>query len=106
MGKRIITTATAALLGLGLAGTAITTSPTAAAAPVAKRYANCAALNKVYPAGVGLPKAKDKVSGRSKPVTTFTRDAKVYNLNARALDRDKDGIACEKHVKAPAKKAR
>lgn len=74
-------------------------------APVAKRYANCTALNKVYPSGVGLPKAKDKVSGRTKPVTTFTRNAKVYNLNASKLDRDNDGIACERHVKAPAKKA-
>ena len=106
MGTRIVTAATAALLGLGLAGAAITTSPTAAAAPAAKRYANCAALNKVYPSGVGLPKAKDRVSGRTKPVTTFTRDSKVYNLNAKKLDRDKDGIACEKHAKPAAKKAR
>ncbi len=75
------------------------------AAPAAKRYANCAALNKVYPSGVGLPKAKDRVAKGSRPVTTFTRNAKVYNLNAAKLDRDKDGIACERHGKAPAKKA-
>lgn len=95
---------TAALMGLGLAGALA--SPSASAAPAAKKYANCAALNKVYPAGVGLPKAKDKVSKRSKPVTNFTKNAKVYNLNKARLDRDNDGIACERHVKAPAKKAR
>jgi hypothetical protein len=60
-----------------------------------KRYANCTALNKVYPHGVGKPGAVDKVSGRSKPVRNFTKNAAVYKLNT-ARDRDKDGIACEK----------
>lgn len=101
MAPRIVTAVTAALLGIGLAGSA---ALPADAAPAAKKYANCAALNKVYPAGVGLPKAKDKVAKRSKPVTGFTRNAKVYNLNRAKLDRDKDGIACEKHVKATTKK--
>ncbi len=52
-------------------------------------------MQKVYKHGVGKPKAKDKVAGRSKPVTTFTKNAKVYMLN-RHLDRDRDGIACER----------
>ncbi|BEL05499.1 hypothetical protein Q0Z83_036900 [Actinoplanes sichuanensis] len=73
-------------------GTIVAVSPAEAAA---KRYANCAALNKVYKHGVGLKGAKDKVRGKTKPVTTFTRNNAVYKAN-KSRDRDKDGIACEK----------
>ena len=59
------------------------------------KYKNCSALQKAYKHGVGKPKAKDRVAGRSKPVTTFTKNLKVYKLN-RHLDRDRDGIACER----------
>ena len=68
----------------------------AAAGPVASaatRYPNCAALHKTYPHGVAKPGARDKTSG--KPVTTFTVNRSVYSSNTH-LDRDKDGIACEK----------
>ncbi|MGO3886638.1 MAG: excalibur calcium-binding domain-containing protein [Mycetocola sp.] len=58
-------------------------------------YKNCTALNKKYPHGVGLKKAKDKVKGKTKPVTNFTRNDAVYKANKKS-DRDKDGIACEK----------
>jgi len=47
-----------------------TTAPTAGSARV---YPNCAALNAVYPYGVGRPGAADHTSGT--PVTTFVRDA-------------------------------
>ena len=57
------------------------------------RYANCTALNAVYPHGVGRSGAVDKTSGT--PVTTFYRNTSLYNLNTKS-DRDKDGIACEK----------
>lgn len=58
------------------------------------KYKNCAAMQKVYPHGVGASKkVKDKTSG--KRVATFTVNAKVYAAN-KGLDRDKDGIACEK----------
>jgi hypothetical protein len=60
-----------------------------------RTYANCAALNRAYPHGVGLKGAKDKVAKGGKPVTTFTRNDAVYNAN-RKSDRDRDGIACEK----------
>jgi hypothetical protein len=54
-------------------------------------------LNKKYRHGVGRAHAHDKTSGT--PVTRFVRSNKLYRLamsyNAR-LDRDKDGIACEK----------
>ena len=50
-----------------------------------------------YPHGVGKPGARDTTSGV--PVTTFTRSASLYRTAMgynRSLDRDKDGIACEK----------
>lgn len=90
-------------LSLSLAGV-VATAGDAAAAPV-KKYRNCAALNKDYPAGVGLPGARDRVARGSKPVTNFTRNAAVYKLNAAGRDADKDGIACERHVPASGKPA-
>jgi len=70
--------------------------PTPAQAVKATKYANCTALNKHYAHGVGKPGAKDKVSGKAKPVTNFYKNLALYNAN-KTLDRDKDGIACEKH---------
>lgn len=90
------------LLIASLAGTAVVLSATAVpatAAPAPKSYKNCTELNKVYPHGVGKKGARDKTSG--KPVTTFRVDNTLYNLNDGGfrqydLDRDNDGIACEK----------
>jgi len=61
-----------------------------------KKYANCKALQKDYPSGVS--RAVDVVDkgrkpGASGPLPIVNPD--VYNLNKK-LDRDKDGIACEK----------
>jgi hypothetical protein len=64
-----------------------------ASAPTASLYRNCKALNRVYPHGVGRYGARDHTSGD--PVTNFRRSNRLYRLN-RGLDRDKDGIACEK----------
>ncbi len=61
----------------------------------AKRYANCTALNKDYPHGVGRKGAWDRVSGSTRPVTNFKRSDKLYNLNT-GRDGDRDGVACEK----------
>ena len=58
-------------------------------------YKNCSALNAKYPHGVGKPGAHDHVSGSSKPVTTFKVSAALFAANS-SLDRDKDGVACEK----------
>jgi hypothetical protein len=84
----------------GAAATAVLAAPIAlvgvtadAAVAGAKTFKNCTALNKVYPHGVGLPKAKDKTSGT--PVTTFKRSKPLYVANKKS-DRDKDGVACEK----------
>jgi Excalibur calcium-binding domain len=73
---------------------AMTTETTAVAAkaPAAPKFKTCAALNAVYPNGVGRTGAVDKT--KQEPVTTFTVDDAVYKANT-ARDRDKDGIACE-----------
>lgn len=66
----------------------------ASAAPKPKKYANCKALNKVYPHGVGrTAAARDRTKG--KRVTNFQVSKAVFNLNA-SKDRDRDKIACEK----------
>jgi uncharacterized membrane protein len=57
-------------------------------------FANCTAMHKVYPHGVGKRGARDKVSGHTKPVTNFKRDTALYKANKKS-DRDKDGVACE-----------
>lgn len=59
-----------------------------------RRFSNCATLNTVYPHGVGLAGSKDKTKGD--PVTNFTVNKTVYSAQPKTLDRDKDGIACEK----------
>ncbi len=61
------------------------------------KFKNCTALNKVYKHGVGKSHARDKTSG--KPVTNFKHSTALYKKIIRyrsGLDRDKDGIACEK----------
>ncbi len=58
---------------------------------------NCTEFNKKFPHGVGRKKAHDKTSGT--PVTNFKRSTKIYKkamAHNSDLDRDKDGIACEK----------
>ncbi|MDQ7992519.1 MAG: excalibur calcium-binding domain-containing protein [Propionicimonas sp.] len=61
----------------------------------AKKFKNCTALNKKYRHGVGKKSARDKVRGSTRPVTNFKRDNALYRRNSH-LDRDKDGVACEK----------
>lgn len=61
------------------------------------KFKNCASMNKVYKHGVAKKKGvKDKVRGNTKPVTNYTVNAKVYQASYKSLDRDKDGIMCEK----------
>jgi hypothetical protein len=77
------------------AGAAIDGPTVTARAPLL--YRNCTNLNKRYPHGVGKLSARDKTSGT--PVTNFRRSTRIYNIamsHNRGLDRDKDGIACEK----------
>jgi hypothetical protein len=76
----------------------------ATAAPARKSYKNCTALNKVYAHGVGRNGARDKTSA-SHRVTNFKVSNRVFAYNdgktprhrgEKDLDRDNDGIACEK----------
>ena len=76
-----------AIAGIAFAGTSV--APTL--------YKNCTNLNKKYPHGLGKVGARDHTSGT--PVTNFRRSTKLYKVAMsynRGLDRDKDGIACEK----------
>lgn len=107
--RNIRTTIAAGLTVFSLAGFGIVqagataqaapASPARAVAPMAVKYKfkNCTALNKVYRHGVGKANAKDKTSG--KRVTNFKRSTSLYKKvigYRKGLDRDKDGIACEK----------
>lgn len=65
----------------------------------AKSYTNCAALDEDDQHGVGRKGARDKTSGT--PVTNPKVSNSLYAANdggagQRDLDRDNDGIACEK----------
>ena len=87
-----------AVLAVGVP-VASASSPVGASSPSvgasAKAYKNCTALNKAYPHGVGKKGAKDRVSGKSKPVKNFKVSNALYKANKKS-DRDKDGVACEK----------
>lgn len=76
---------------------ALVAATAAPASAVPAQWKNCTVVNKRYPHGVGKAKARDRTSGR--PVTTFRKSDSLYAQAMRAnkgLDRDRDGIACEK----------
>jgi hypothetical protein len=88
--------------GVALSVPAVTVTVTvAAAAPAAAQsnlYKNCTHLNHRWPHGVGRNHAHDHTSGV--PVTNFKHSTRLYKRamnHNKGLDRDKDGIACEKH---------
>jgi len=72
-----------------------TANPPEAPASVSskKKYANCAALNKIYPGGVSKSTSTKNKGARTKFSPTVNLTA--YNTN-KNLDGDKDGIACER----------
>ena len=78
----------------GITTVGLFAAPAGAALPKPVKYENCTALNKVYKHGVAKKDGKDKVS-TGKPVTTFIVYPAAYGKNT-GLDRDKDGVACEK----------
>jgi len=57
------------------------------------KFANCTAANQYYLHGIGTSGAIDHTSGT--PVKNFFVSAALYVANI-GLDRDRDGIACEK----------
>ncbi|GAA1397426.1 excalibur calcium-binding domain-containing protein [Luteococcus peritonei] len=95
MKKTIARLGIAALLATGAVTPLAATS--ADAAPV--KYKNCTALNKKYPHGVKKASStKDRYvsGGKTRLRASKARvDAKLYQANVK-LDRDKDGLACEK----------
>jgi hypothetical protein len=90
---------TAVALAAALLFSASASASPAGSAAIPPLYKNCTNLNKRYPHGVGKLKARDRTSGNTEPVRNFKRSTRLYNLAMsynRGLDRDKDGIACEK----------
>jgi hypothetical protein len=89
--RRYLALAPAALIVFGLTvGTA--------AARIPALYKNCTAFHTKYPHGVGKVGARDRTKSGD-PVTTFKRSNRIYAIAMRYnddLDRDKDGVACEK----------
>ena len=65
----------------------------ASTSTAAKKYANCTALNKAYPGGVAKSSKTKNKGGKTKKKPKVS--AKIYAANSK-MDRDKDGIACEK----------
>jgi len=81
------------LLALIVGTATLAASTRASSAP----WKNCTQVNKRYAHGVGKVGARDKTSGP--PVRNFKHSNRLYSLamtNNRGLDRDHDGIACEK----------
>jgi hypothetical protein len=79
-------------LGVGLTATALSAPAEAHTTGI---HDNCTKFNKTFPHGVGKRGARD----RGGDVTNFKRSNKIYNAAERHngdLDRDNDGIACEK----------
>jgi hypothetical protein len=95
----VLAAATAVLLPVPARAAPVpATGPTAATA-VPRLYKNCTNFNKKYRHGVGKRRARDRTTSGN-PVTNFLRSTVIYNRAMRYkddLDRDKDGVACEKH---------
>jgi hypothetical protein len=93
MRKKPVQIFIASLATLSLIGLA---APAQAAPPNPKNYANCAALNKVYPHGVARKGGKDKEARESRsprswwtrPRTTSTRRATATRMASPARNAD------------------
>jgi hypothetical protein len=86
----------AALAAAALAASTLTLA-VPASAHTTGIHDNCTNLNKKWPHGVGRANAVDKTSGVK--VRNFYHDTTAYRTadsHNGSLDRDNDGIACEK----------
>jgi hypothetical protein len=66
---------------------------------VSSIWTNCTSVHTRYAHGVGRLNARDHTRSGIGGVTTFTRSTRLYNTAMRYnsdLDRDRDGVACEK----------
>jgi hypothetical protein len=93
----LLIAAVAGTIALGIA------SASAARESIPYRWQNCTHVNQKYRHGVGKAGARDRTKSGD-PVTNFYRSTHLYSVamsyNSQRgynLDRDKDGIACEKH---------
>ena len=86
--KKIAAVLTATVLTLGVA-----TIPAQPADAAPAKYKNCKILNQTYKGGVAMNAKVRNKGGKTK--YTPTANTAVYNNN-KGLDRDKDGIACER----------
>src|SRR5436190_12326441 len=85
------------LIAVGAGLIVLSASASAARDAIPYRWKNCTIVNQRFPHGVGRVGAHDRTSGT--PVTNFRRSNRLYREAMRyhpGLDRDKDGIACEK----------
>ena len=83
------------LVGIFAVSTAVAS---ASETRIPAKWKNCTAVNHRYPHGVGRNNAHDHTSGV--PVTNFKHSTRLYKIAMhynKGLDRDHDGIACEKH---------
>jgi len=98
-------TRTASAIAAGaLALTALVAVPSSADAATKISYTNCTnyRASSHFRHGVGRTHGGDKVKpgSKSKPVTNFKHSTKLYKVAIKHnpdLDRDRDGVACEKH---------
>jgi len=95
----ISTNRVCALIAAGAVAVAVTPVPEAATGAVPRLWQNCTNVHTKYRHGVGKAGARDRTRGSTPPVTTFKRSTRLFNIAMkwnRGLDRDRDGIACEK----------
>ncbi|MGN7407991.1 excalibur calcium-binding domain-containing protein [Sporosarcina sp. SAFN-010] len=86
--KKIGAVLTTTVLALGVA---TIPAPPADAAPT--KFKNCTMLNQTYKGGVAKNATVRNKGGKTKYAPTV--NTALYNNN-KGLDRDKDGIACER----------
>jgi Excalibur calcium-binding domain len=93
----------AVVMVLAAVGLSVGQAPAAntGAAAIPYLWQNCTHVHTKYRHGVGKVGAHDRTTGT--PVTTFYRSTRLYSIamsyNSQRgynLDRDRDGIACEK----------
>jgi hypothetical protein len=87
-----------ALLAAGAVVVSVAQAPAATGA-IPARWRSCKVVNERFPHGVGRRFAHDRTKSGD-PVTNFRRSTLIYRRAMRYnpdLDRDRDGIACEKH---------
>ena len=82
-----------ALLTVAVAVAVLTLVPTAGAT-IPKRFANCKAVNAKYPHGIAK-NAKRATSASGLTGRAFV-SSKFYGLYGKRLDRDNDGVFCER----------